>query len=148
MFWHICQHRLHDVWLSENHCKTLTIALMSNPSHLRELHLSSINLEDSAETLFASLGQPNCRLETLRLVKGICCYFWRSFNSFNYKVQTITLTINYKSTYNNGKPYTKVQQCNNLHLNIAPVSLIWCPKLDNWKYEGDRRSVLLSRVNE
>uniref|UniRef100_A0A3Q2X2T6 NACHT domain-containing protein n=1 Tax=Haplochromis burtoni TaxID=8153 RepID=A0A3Q2X2T6_HAPBU len=67
--------RLHDVWLSENHCKTLTSALMSNPSHLRELHLSSINLEDSAETLFASLGQPNCRLETLRLVKGICCYF-------------------------------------------------------------------------
>ncbi|XP_019212604.1 NLR family CARD domain-containing protein 3 isoform X1 [Oreochromis niloticus] len=58
--------RLHDVWLSENHCKTLTSALMSNPSHLRELHLSSINLEDSAETLFASLGQPNCRLETLR----------------------------------------------------------------------------------
>ncbi|XP_019212632.1 protein NLRC3 [Oreochromis niloticus] len=58
--------RLHDVRLSEAYCYTVTSALTSNPSHLRELHLSSINLEDSAETVFASLGNPNCRLETLR----------------------------------------------------------------------------------
>ncbi|XP_065326290.1 NLR family CARD domain-containing protein 3-like [Pelmatolapia mariae] len=58
--------RLHDVRLSEAYCYTVTSALTSNPSHLRELHLSSINLEDSADTVFASLGNPNCRLETLR----------------------------------------------------------------------------------
>ncbi|XP_019212630.2 NLR family CARD domain-containing protein 3 isoform X2 [Oreochromis niloticus] len=57
--------RLHDVWLSENHCKTVTSALISNNSNLRELQLSSVKLQDPAEALFASLGHPNCRLETL-----------------------------------------------------------------------------------
>uniref|UniRef100_A0A669DXT5 NACHT domain-containing protein n=1 Tax=Oreochromis niloticus TaxID=8128 RepID=A0A669DXT5_ORENI len=57
--------RLHDVLISEKLCNTLTSALKSSPSYLTELHLSSVNLQESAETLFASLGHPNCRLETL-----------------------------------------------------------------------------------
>ncbi|XP_030580077.1 NACHT, LRR and PYD domains-containing protein 12-like isoform X1 [Archocentrus centrarchus] len=61
--------RLHDVSPSEGHCGIVASTLKSNPSHLRELHLSSINLQDSAVKLFASLESPNCKLETLRLEK-------------------------------------------------------------------------------
>ncbi|XP_044199045.1 protein NLRC3 isoform X6 [Thunnus albacares] len=54
--------------LSKAHCEVLASALKSNPSYLRELGLSSNDLQDSEVMLLsAGLESPNCRLETLRL---------------------------------------------------------------------------------
>ncbi|CAI5660197.1 unnamed protein product [Oreochromis niloticus] len=59
--------RLHDVFVFGGSIGSLAIALTANPSHLTELHLSSVSLGEYAEDLFTHLGHPNCRLETLRI---------------------------------------------------------------------------------
>ncbi|XP_045072174.1 NLR family CARD domain-containing protein 3-like, partial [Coregonus clupeaformis] len=54
--------------VSEEGCVSLVSALKSNPSHLRELDLSNNDLKDSGvKLLSAGLGNPHCKLETLRL---------------------------------------------------------------------------------
>nr|XP_023010899.2 protein NLRC3-like isoform X2 [Maylandia zebra] len=58
--------RLHDVHIFGGSSGSLALALTSDPSHLRELHMKSVRLEEDAEELFTHLGHPNCRLETLR----------------------------------------------------------------------------------
>uniref|UniRef100_A0A7N6B0P1 NACHT LRR and PYD domain-containing protein n=1 Tax=Anabas testudineus TaxID=64144 RepID=A0A7N6B0P1_ANATE len=55
------------------YCKAVATALKSNPSHLRELYLSTENhIQDSnAKLLPAALGSPHCRLEILRFHTGM-----------------------------------------------------------------------------
>uniref|UniRef100_A0A3B3C449 NACHT LRR and PYD domain-containing protein n=1 Tax=Oryzias melastigma TaxID=30732 RepID=A0A3B3C449_ORYME len=59
--------RLRNCGLSEADCKTVALALLSDPSHLRELDLSGNQLQDSAMMfLCAGMENPNCRLESLK----------------------------------------------------------------------------------
>ncbi|XP_071029843.1 NLR family CARD domain-containing protein 3-like [Oncorhynchus clarkii lewisi] len=60
--------RLSGCRVTEEGCASLVSALKSNPSHLRELDLSNNDLKDSGvKLLSAGLGNPHCKLETLRV---------------------------------------------------------------------------------
>ncbi|XP_028265920.1 NACHT, LRR and PYD domains-containing protein 12-like [Parambassis ranga] len=71
--------RLSCSGLSELHCEVLSSALMSNPSHLRELDLSENDylLDTGVKLLSVGLKSTNCRLEILRLkncsLSESCC---------------------------------------------------------------------------
>ncbi|XP_005754789.1 protein NLRC3-like [Pundamilia nyererei] len=57
--------RLPDVYIYGQRGGAVASALTSDRSHLRELHLISVTVLEPADELFACLGHPNCRLETL-----------------------------------------------------------------------------------
>ncbi|KAK7156113.1 hypothetical protein R3I94_006247 [Phoxinus phoxinus] len=62
---------LRNCGFTDEGCAPLASALISNPSHLRELDLSWNKLGDSVMLLCAALGDPHCKLEKLEL--RCCC---------------------------------------------------------------------------
>ncbi|KAK0148004.1 NLR family CARD domain-containing protein 3 [Merluccius polli] len=88
VFKHSKTYLLNGCDLSVRGCEALASVLSSNSSSLRELDLSTNDLQDSGvKLLSAGLGSPHCRLDTLRLngcnLSELCCEALASVLSSN-----------------------------------------------------------------
>ncbi|XP_072562567.1 ribonuclease inhibitor-like [Paramormyrops kingsleyae] len=78
--------RLSGCRVTEEGCSSLASAVMSNPSHLRELDLSYNHPGDSGvKLLSAVLEDPSCKLETLNVDHGGECRTRPGFQKFSPK---------------------------------------------------------------
>ncbi|XP_078811146.1 NACHT, LRR and PYD domains-containing protein 12-like [Oryzias latipes] len=93
--------RLRICSLSDFSCGLLGFALMSNPSHLKELDLRSADFQSSAmQHLCAFLENPHCRLKTLRLVnctlsKFSCAALVSALKSSPSHLTELDLSLNF-----------------------------------------------------
>ncbi|XP_034069732.1 protein NLRC3-like isoform X2 [Gymnodraco acuticeps] len=85
--------------ITETDCEVVASALKSDPSHLRDLDLGHIPLQDSeVELLSSGLQSPNCRLEALRLkgnwLSQISCSALISALKSNLHLRDLELSLN------------------------------------------------------
>ncbi|XP_042360600.1 NACHT, LRR and PYD domains-containing protein 12-like isoform X2 [Plectropomus leopardus] len=126
--------------------KTLVSVLSSQPSHLRELDLSSNNPDDEGVALLsAGLMNPNCRLESLRL--SDCELSERSCDSLASVLSSETSHLSDLDLSNNGLQDSGVERLAagllSLHCKLKTLRLNLCRL--SWNSCEALASVLSSR---